>query len=75
MLEKVKEVLVQTTNIDPNEVTMEASLKDDLGVDSLDSVEIILELESQFNVKISDDELAELKTIGDIVNILNNKLK
>lgn len=74
MLNKVKEVLVQTTNIDPNVIFASSSLKDDLGIDSLDSVEIILELESQFNVKISDNEIEELKTVGDIVNILNNKL-
>lgn len=73
MLEKVKEVLVQTTNVDPSLVTMEATLKDDLGIDSLDSVEIVLELESEFDVKISDEELAELKTVGDIVNLLNSK--
>ena len=73
MLEKVKEELVQTTNIDPNLVTMEANLKDDLGIDSLDSVEIVLELESEFDVKISDDELADLKTVGDIVKLLNTK--
>lgn len=74
MLNKVKEVLVQTTNIDPSVIFASSSLKDDLGIDSLDSVEIILELESQFNVKISDNEIEELKTVGDIVNILNNKL-
>jgi len=73
MLEKVKEVLVQTTNVDPSLVTMEATLKDDLGIDSLDSVEIVLELESEFDVKISDEELTELKTVGDIVNLLNSK--
>ncbi|MGM9971092.1 MAG: acyl carrier protein [Anaeroplasmataceae bacterium] len=75
MLEQVKEVLVSTTNIDENLITLEASLKDDLGIDSLDSVEIVLELESKFDVKISDEELASMKTVNDIVKLLEEKQK
>lgn len=73
MLEQVKEVLISTTNIDEGLVTLDASLKDDLGIDSLDSVEIVLELESRFDIKISDEELASIKTVGDIVKILEDK--
>ncbi len=74
MFEQVKEILVSTTNCDEEKVTLNASLKDDLGIDSLDSVEVVLELESQFNVKISDDELGNINTVEDIIKILEQKL-
>lgn len=73
MLEKIKEVLVSTANVDPKDVVLEASLKDDLNIDSLDSVEVVLELESEFNIKISDEEIEGLKTVGDIVKLLETK--
>lgn len=73
MFEKVKEVLVEALNVDENQIKLEASLKDDLGIDSLAAVELSLELESQFDVKIEDEELMNLKTVADIVNLLEGK--
>lgn len=73
MLEKVKEVLVEAINVDADMITMEANLKDDLGIDSLAAVELSLELETAFDVRIEDEELAKLVTVADIVKLLESK--
>ena len=73
MFEKVKEVLVEAINVDEDVITMEANIKDDLGIDSLAAVELSLELETEFDVRIEDDELAKLVTVADIVKLLESK--
>lgn len=75
MLEEIKEVLVSTANVDGDKVTMEASLKDDLGIDSLDSVEIVLELENKFDIKIEDEEAESMTTVADIISLIEKKTK
>ena len=69
MIEQIKKVLVDALNID------EANLKDDLGIDSLAAVELALELETEFDIRIEDDELAKLETVQDIINIIEEKQK
>lgn len=73
MFEKVKAVLVEAINVDEDVITLEANLKDDLGIDSLAAVELSLELETEFDVRIEDDELAKLVTVADIVKLLESK--
>lgn len=73
MLEQVREVLVEALNIDAEEVTAEAKLSDDLGIDSLSAVELSLELESTFDIKIEDEELEALVTVQDIINLVESK--
>ena len=73
MFEKVKEVLVEAINVDEDMITMEANLKDDLGIDSLAAVELSLELETEFDVHIEDEELAKLVSVADIVKLLESK--
>ena len=73
MFEKVKDVLVEAINVDEDMITMEANLKDDLAIDSLAAVELSLELETEFDVRIEDDELAKLVTVADIVKLLESK--
>lgn len=73
MFEKVKEVLVDAINVDEDVITLEANLKDDLGIDSLAAVELSLELETEFDVRIEDEELATLVTVADIVKLLESK--
>ena len=73
MLEQVKKVLVEAINVDENLVTLEANLNDDLGIDSLSAVELSLELESNFGIRIEDEELANLKTVKDIVELIESK--
>lgn len=74
MLEKITKILVETANVDANLVTEEATLKEDLGIDSLDSVEIVIALESEFDITIEDEEIKTLTTVGDIVKLIESKL-
>lgn len=73
MFEKVKAVLVEAINVDEDMITMEANLKDDLGIDSLAAVELSLELETEFDIRIEDEELAKLISVADIVTLLESK--
>lgn len=73
MFEQVKKVLIDAIHVDEELVTLEANLKDDLNIDSLAAVELALELESEFDVRIEDEELAKLETVNDVVNIVNQK--
>lgn len=70
--EKVRDIIVETLACDATQVTMEASLKDDLGADSLDSMELVMALEETFGLTIEEEKLAEFKTVGDIVTYLNS---
>ena len=68
--EEMKKIVVDTLNCDEDKVTMEASLTEDLEADSLDAVELNMALEDACGVSISDEELAKLKTVGDIYNYI-----
>lgn len=70
MFEKVKNTIVDTLDCELEAVTMEASLSEDLGADSLDAVELNMALEDELGIAIPDEELAKMKTVGDIVNYL-----
>lgn len=73
MFEQVKDALVESLNIDGGDITLESSLKEDLGIDSLAAVELSLDLETEFDVEISDEELAALVTVEDIVKLIESK--
>ena len=73
MLEQVKPLIAEALNLDEASITMEATLKDDLGIDSLDAVELIMELEDEFDVKIEDTEAQAFVTIADIIKLLEAK--
>ena len=70
MFEKVRNILAEQFEIDPETVTMETSLIDDLGADSLDVVELIMSLEDNYGIAISDEDAAELHTVRRIVEYL-----
>ena len=70
MFEKVKSVLAQQFELDPESITMDTYLIDDLGADSLDVVELIMSLEDEFGIAISDNDAAQLYTVGRIVDYL-----
>jgi acyl carrier protein len=70
--DKVKEIIVATLCCGNEEVTLEASLTEDLGADSLDAVELNIALEEGFEVKISDEELLGFKTVKDIVDYIDS---
>lgn len=75
VLEKIREVVAKKFKVKPEKVNATTRLREDLNVDSLDAVELIMELEDTFKVKIGDDEAQKLKTIGDIVNFIKPKVK
>ena len=70
--EKVRDALAQQFELDPDTITMDTNLIDDLGADSLDVVELIMSLEDEFGITISDDAAAQLYTVGRIVDYLEN---
>lgn len=73
MFEQVKYALVESLNIEGEDIKLESNLKDDLGIDSLAAVELSLDLETEFDVEISDEELAALVTVEDIVKLIESK--
>lgn len=68
--EEVRDVIVETLACEAEQVTMEAKLAEDLGADSLASVELVMALEDASSIKIADDDLPNLKTVGDIMEYL-----
>ena len=72
--EKVRALVAETLNCDLDKVTMEASLADDLGADSLAAVELSMALEEEFDVTIADEDLPNMKTVGDLYNYMNDHI-
>ncbi len=68
--DKVKEIIVEQLGVDPSEVTIEASFINDLGADSLDTVELVMALEEEFNLEIADEEAEKLDTVGKVVEYI-----
>ena len=73
MLEKMTEIIADQLSVSEDEVTLEASFKDDLDADSLDLFELVMALEEEYDVEIPSDDLAELNTVGDVINYLKDK--
>ncbi|MCA9653557.1 MAG: acyl carrier protein [Myxococcales bacterium] len=69
---KVKEIVVDQLDVDPTEVDASKSFTDDLQADSLAIVELVLALEEKFNVKIPDDEVDKIKTVGDAIKYIED---
>ena len=70
IFEKVRDALAQQFEVDPESITMETSLIDDLGADSLDVVELIMSLEDMYGISITDEDAAQLYTVRKIVEYL-----
>lgn len=73
MFEKVRDIIVETLGCEADDVTMEASLMDDLEADSLDAVELNIALEEELGISIADEDRPNMKTVGDIVRYLEAK--
>ena len=73
VFERVKEVLAEQLGVEENEITEEASFTEDLDADSLDLVEMIMELEDQFGIKISDDDAQKIQTVGQAVDYVSTR--
>ena len=70
VFDKVKAILVDQLDVDENKVTMEASITDDLGADSLDIADIVMSIEEEFNVEVPDEQLQNIKVVGDIIKYI-----
>ncbi|KAF5078333.1 MAG: acyl carrier protein [Bacteroidales bacterium] len=69
---RVKAIIVDKLGVDENEVVPAASFTNDLGADSLDTVELIMEFEKEFNISIPDEEAEKIGTVGDAINYIEN---
>ena len=72
---RVKSIIVDKLGVDENEVTPEASFTNDLGADSLDTVELIMEFEKEFNIAIPDDQAEKIGSVGDAVKYIEDNAK
>ena len=72
--EKVKAIIVDKLGVDENEVTPEASFSNDLGADSLDTVELIMELEKEFDLQIPDEAAEKISTVGDAIAFIEENI-
>ncbi|HPR33446.1 MAG TPA: acyl carrier protein [Prolixibacteraceae bacterium] len=73
--ERVKAIIVDKLGVDESEVTPEASFTNDLGADSLDTVELIMEFEKEFDMAIPDDQAEKISTVGDAIKYIEEKSK
>lgn len=72
--QKVTEIIVKKLGVEESQVTESASFTKDLGADSLDTVELIMEFEKEFDISIDEAEAEKIQTVGDVINYLNSKL-
>lgn len=73
LFEEVKKIVVEKLQVDEKQVTLEASFIEDLGADSLDTVELVMDLEEHFGIEIPDEEAEKLKTVKDAVDYITKK--
>lgn len=74
VLDKIKSILSSQFGIDEDQINENTDVVNDLGADSLDVVELMMSVEDEFGIMIEDEEIAELKTVGDVVNYIENRL-
>ena len=74
VLERVWKVIVDRLGVDESEVKLEASFREDLGADSLDVVELVMELEDEFDMEISDEDAEKIATVGDAISYIESKV-
>ena len=71
MLERIKEIVSENLGVDSAQITEGSSFKDDLGADSLDLFEMVMELEDEYEIEIPTEDLEQIATVGDVINYIN----
>lgn len=71
--DKVKDIIVEQLGVNPEQVTPEASFIDDLGADSLDTVELVMAFEEEFGVEVPDEDAEKLQSVGDVIKYIEEK--
>ena len=74
VFEKVKSLFIEDLGIDESKISMESKLEEDLEIDSLGIVEVVMAIEDEFDIEIDDEELSDVKTVGEAVNLLHSKI-
>lgn len=74
VFEKVKSLFIEDLGIDESKISMESKLEEDLEIDSLGIVEVVMAFEDEFGIEIDDEELADVKTVGEAVKLLHSKI-
>jgi len=72
IFERIKEMIVEELNVPVEKITMEARLAEDLGADSIDAVELIMNIEDEFEIQVSDEQAQSIKTVGDLVRYIQS---
>lgn len=75
VFDKVKKIIVDQLDVEEDKVTEAASITDDLGADSLDVVDLVMSFEEEFDIEIPDDQVERIKTVGDIVKFIEEKVE
>lgn len=74
IVKKVKNIIIEKLDVDESEVTPEANFKNDLGADSLDTVELIMEFEREFEINISDEDAEKITTVGEAIKYIQQQV-
>lgn len=74
VFEKVRSIIVDQLDVSEDKVTMDAVIQDDLGADSLDIVDLVMSFEEEFDIEIPDDQVENIKTVGDIVKYIEENV-
>lgn len=75
VFDKVKKIIVDQLDVEEDKVTEAARITDDLGADSLDVVDLVMSFEEEFDIEIPDDQVEKIKTVGDIVKFIEEKVE
>ena len=73
--ERIKEIIVEQLGVEADQITTDASFIDDLGADSLDTVELVMAFEEEFDIEIPDEDAEKIRTVGDVIKYLNAHLE
>ena len=73
IFEHIRPIFMEQLDVDADEVQMNSNIVDDLGADSLDVVELVMAIEEEFNIEITDDQAEKIKTVGDVVNYISRR--